>query len=275
MSLIFLMPLQVAGESPEDSLESRAWTLASRYRFNEARREFRQLERSDDERVSRRARYGHALALLNVIPKTVGNIEKAEELFRALAEGPESDSITVRSIYHLGRIKELHQRQPDWEAAAQFYWRMIREWPEDLFTQLAIVKLATIRIYEPTSREEKLRRYGELESLEWLLTLPAARRDYHYVMGVASLSLEISKEQALRHLLACVDAGIKSPRIRINTYCRIGVTAKQLGKFDLARKYFLRFLEEAPRDLRSRMIRDHLEELAAMSAATSREEGSR
>ena len=275
MSLIFLMPLQVAGESPEDSLESRAWTLASRYRFNEARREFRQLERSDDERVSRRARYGHALALLNVIPKTVGNIEKAEELFRALAEGPESDSITVRSIYHLGRIKELHQREPDWEAAAQFYWRMIREWPEDLFTQLAIVKLATIRIYEPTSREEKLRRYGELESLEWLLTLPAARRDYHYVMGVASLSLEISKEQALRHLLACVDAGIKSPRIRINTYCRIGVTAKQLGKFDLARKYFLRFLEEAPRDLRSRMIRDHLEELAAMSAATSREEGSR
>ena len=275
MSLIFLMPLQVAGESPEDSLESRAWTLASRYRFNEARREFRQLERSDDERVSRRARYGHALALLNVIPKTVGNIEKAEELFRAFAEGPESDSITVRSIYHLGRIKELHQREPDWEAAAQFYWRMIREWPEDLFTQLAIVKLATIRIYEPTSREEKLRRYGELESLEWLLTLPAARRDYHYVMGVASLSLEISKEQALRHLLACVDAGIKSPRIRINTYCRIGVTAKQLGKFDLARKYFLKFLEDAPRDLRSRMIRDHLEELTVMSASTSSEKGSR
>jgi tetratricopeptide (TPR) repeat protein len=247
--------------------------LVSRYRFNDANREFRQLEKSDDERVSRHARYGHAITLLSVIPKTARNITRAENLFRALAEGPD-DAVTIRSIYYLGRIKALHQRDPDWEAAAQFYWRMIREWPEDPFTQLAIVKLATIRLYEPTSREEKLRRYGELKALERLLNLPAARRDYHYVLGVASLSLEISKEEALRHLIACVDAGIKTPRMRINMYCRIGVTAKQLGKFDLAHDYFMRFLREAPRDLRTRMIRDHLEEMAVMSASTSRETGS-
>lgn len=271
--VIFMVPLQAAGEGPEDSLESRIWSLVASYRFNDAMKEFRQLEKSDDERVSRRARYGSAITLLSVIPKTVGNIERAEELFRALSEGP-GDAITVRSVYYLGRIKSLHQRNPDWEAAAQFYWRMIREWPKDPFTQLAIVKLATIRLYEPTSREEKVRRYDELKSLERLLNFPAARRDYHYTLGVASLSLGISKEQALRHLIACVDAGITTPRMRINTYCRIAVTAKQLGKFDLARDYFKRFLREAPRDLRKQMIQDHLEEMAVMSASASSETGS-
>ena len=72
--VIFMVPLQAAGEGPEDSLESRIWSLVASYRFNDAMKEFRQLEKSDDERVSRRARYGSAITLLSVIPKTVGNI---------------------------------------------------------------------------------------------------------------------------------------------------------------------------------------------------------
>jgi len=260
-----MSPLDAALEDPEE-LELNAWKLASQYRFNEARREFRRLEKSGNEAMQRRAKYGHALALLNVIPKTMGNVEKAEQFFNELADDGQNDPVTIRSVYHLGRIKELHQRDPNRVEAAEYYWRMIREWPDDPFTQIAIVKLATIQIYEPTSREEKLRRYAELEPLHKILTLPAARRDYNYILGVACLSLEISKEKALNHLLECVDAGIKSPRIRINTYCRIGVTAKQLGKFGLAREYLNRFLKEAPRDLRTRMVRDHLEELSALSA---------
>jgi tetratricopeptide (TPR) repeat protein len=257
--------------APEDlqGSELSAWTLASQYRFNEARSEFRRLEKSEDEEMRRRAKYGHAIALLNAIPKSVGKIEKAEQLLHELSDRAGNDPITIRSVYHLGRIKELHQRDPDRPAAAEYYWRMIREWPEDPFTQIAIVKLVTMQIYEPTSREEKLRRYAELELLHRFLTLPSARRDYNYILGVACLSLEISKEKALNHLLECVDAGIKSPRMRLNTYCRIGVTAKQLGQFELAREYFNRFLDKAPRDLRTRMVRDHLEELSALSVSNS------
>jgi len=57
---------------------------------------------------------------------------------------------------------------------------------------MGIVKLATIQLYEPTSPEEKLRRYTELSSLESLLNFAPAQRDFHYIMGVACLSLELS-----------------------------------------------------------------------------------
>ena len=164
-------------------------------------------------------------------------------------------------MYHNGRIQQIHQRVPDLGKASAIYREMIERWPEEMFTQIAIVKLATIQLYEPTSQEEKIRRYTELASFEDLFTFAAPLRDFHYVMGVACLSLELSKEKALHHLIACEKAGITLPVIRINTYCRIGMTAKQLGQFELAATYFRKFMTESPRDQRTQMIKDQIEEL--------------
>ena len=264
-------------QSLADNEEKRldGWDLAARYRFNESRRWFRNAAaNADGESHSlRKARYGEALALLNTIPKTSGNIERADAIFVELAQGPEDDAITPRAIYHHGRTQQIHRRVPDLGKASAIYREMIDRWPEEMFTQMAIVKLATIQLYEPTSPEEKLRRYAELASLEDLLTLAAPRRDFHYVMGVASLSLELSKERALYHLMACEEAGITLPVIRINTYCRIGVTAKQLGRFELAAAYFRKFMTASPRDLRTQMIKDQIEDLPPRARALALGEG--
>ena len=258
----------------EDSL-SDGWELAAKYRFNEARRRSRDAAAKTEveDRFLRMARYGEALALLNAIPKTVGNIDRADEIFAELAQGPGEDAITCRALYHRGRIQQIHVRVPDWEKSSAFYREMIERWPRDVFTQLAIVKLATIQLYEPTSPEEKRRRYNELAALESQLGFAPARRDFHYVMGVACLSLELSKEKALYHLMACEEAGIVLATIRINTYCRIGVTAKQLGRFELAAAYFRKFMTASPRDLRTKMIKDQIEDLPPRARALALGEG--
>lgn len=251
------------------------WDLAAKYRFNESRRWFQNAAANADSETHslRKVRYGEALAFLNAIPKTSGNIERARAIFVELAQGLEADAITPRAMYHNGRIQQIHQRVPDLGKASAIYREMIERWPEEMFTQIAIVKLATIQLYEPTSQEEKLRRYTELASFEDLFTFAAPLRDFHYVMGVACLSLELSKEKALHHLIACEKAGITLPVIRINTYCRIGMTAKQLGQFELAATYFRKFMTESPRDQRTQMIKDQIEELPLWAQALVLGEG--
>ena len=260
-----------------DGKEKYIWFAADgkeRY-FNEARRWFRDAAaNTDDASLSfRMARYGEALCLLNAIPKTSGNIKLADGIFAELAEGPEEDAVTRRALYHRGRIQQIHIRVPDWEKATALYREMIERWPGEVFTQFAIVKLATIQLYEPTSPAEKRRRYTELAALESQLGFAPARRDFHYVLGVACLSLELSKERALYHLMAYEEAGIAFPFIRINTYCRIGVTAKQLGRFELAAAYFRKFIAASPRDPRTQMIKDQIEDLPPHARALALGEG--
>jgi len=266
---------QDSAGSGEQQLDG--WDLAVKYRFNESRRWFQNaVAAAEGEGHSRRRmRYGEALALVNAIPKTGGNIDRADGIFEELSQGPEEDALTPRAMYHRGRIQQIHLREPDLGKASAIYKEMIIRWPGDVFTQTAIVKLATIQLYEPTSPEEKVRRYAELASLEKLLSFAPARRDFHYIMGVACLSLELSKENALYHLIECEEAGIATFPVRINTYCRIGVTAKQLGKYELAAAYFRKFMTAAPRDPRTQMIRDHIAELPpqAQTLALGLEEG--
>ena len=244
-------------------------------RFNESRRWFRNAAAINERqgRSLRMARYGEAVASLNAIPKTVGNINRADAIFAELVQVSETDEITPRAMYHRGRIQQIHQRVPDLGKASAIYREMISRWPNEMFTQIAIVKLATIQLYEPTLREEKYRRYTELAALEDLLRFAPPRRDFNYVMGVACLSLELSKEKALYHLIACEDAGITLPAIRINTYCRIGVTAKQLGRYELAAAYFRKFMEASPRDPRKQMIKDQIADLPPAARALALGEG--
>ena len=44
------------------------------------------------------------------------------------------------------QIQQIHIRVPDWEKASALYREMIERWPGEVFTQFAIVKLATIQL---------------------------------------------------------------------------------------------------------------------------------
>ena len=90
-------------------------------------------------------------------------------------------------------------------------------------------------------------------------------RDFSYVVGVACLSLDLSKEVALQHLIVVADSELHQSRSLASIYVRIGETARQLGQYELAEKYYRTFLERFPRELRTTIIRDRIAEIEARS----------
>jgi hypothetical protein len=97
-------------------------------RFNESRRWFRNAAAINERqgRSLRMARYGEAVASLNAIPKTVGNINRADAIFAELVQVSETDEITPRAMYHRGRIQQIHQRVPDLGKDSAVYRELIK-----------------------------------------------------------------------------------------------------------------------------------------------------
>ena len=160
-----------AVEVTADSLRS-PWIKASEYEYKEAYREFRTLQEVLKDSELRRARFGEALMLLNVQPKTVVKIERAREIFSSM-----------------NRTRK--RRNSD---ALKIWSSWVKTSPE------------------PNPKEEKLRRLENLEQLGKDLTYAPAIRDFNYVVGVACLSLDLSKERALDHLLIVAHSKLHQSR---------------------------------------------------------------
>lgn len=263
LSPVFLAPHLAGEDVAPDKLKS-PWIKATEYRYKEAYKEFRALQKVVSEIELRRARFGEALMLLSVQPKTVEKIETAREIFLSFANEGDKDELSIRSFYYLGRINQTHQSEPDWDAASRFYEELIEQWPEHPYAQLALAKHAVTQLYQPTSQEEKGNCLRNLEKLGKNLTFRPAIRDFHYVVGVACLSLGLSKENALEHLLVVADSDLHQSRSLASIYVRVGETARQLGKYDLALKYYRIFLDRFPRELRTTIIRDRVAEVEAL-----------
>ena len=245
---------------PADSV-LQAWETASNYRYNEAYRAFRRLQESDDHAIKREAVFGEALMLLNVQPKTSGNIERARQLFEGIAGESVDDDFSVQSLYYIGRIYQTHQRVTDYESSARYFLRAIKRAPNHAYGQLAVVRLANVWLYEPVPKAVKLERYEQLRGLGGNLTFRPARRDFNYVTGVACLCFELSPERAMEHLKILETVDVHQPRSRASLYARIGETARKSGDTSTARVYFQKFLDEFPRELRTQLIRDRLNQL--------------
>jgi len=250
-----------AGDTREptpDQAVLQAWEKATNYRYNEAYRAFLRLKKSAATSIHREAAFGEALMLLNVQPKTAGNINRARELFITIESAGIEDDFAIQALYYTGRIFQTHQRVTDYENAARFFLRAIERAPDHAFGQLAVVKLANVWLYEPVPKSVKLERYGKLRELGENLTFRPARRDFNYVMGVACLCFDISEERAIEHLKDLEQVGLHQPRSLSSLYARIGETARKIGDNATAREYFQKFLDEFPRELRTQLVRDRL-----------------
>ena len=245
--------------------ERSPWIHASEYRYKAALKEFRALQSESTGPEKRRARFGEALMLLNVQPRTVDKIESAREIFLDIAYQEPTDELSIRSIFYLGRINQVHQSAWNWDRASLYYEELIRRWPQHPFTQMGLAKYAMVQLYQPNSKEERERRLEELEKLAETLTYPPAVRDFSYVVGVACLSLDLSKEVALQHLIVVANSELHQSRSLASIYVRIGETARQLGQYELAEKYYRTFLERFPRELRTTIIRDRIAVIEARS----------
>ena len=239
----------------------QAWEAATNYRYNQAYRAFLRLQKTEDLSIRREAVFGEALMLLNVQPKTSGNIERARELFEGIAEERVDDDLSVQSLYYIGRIYQTHQRVTDYKSSARFFLLAIEREPDHAYGQMAVVRLANVWLYEPVPKAVKLERYERLRALGGNLTFRPAQRDFNYVAGVACLCFELSPERAMEHLKVLETVEVHQPRSRASLYARIGETARKSGDASTARVYFQKFLDEFPRELRTQLIRDRLNQL--------------
>jgi hypothetical protein len=242
-----------APEAGPETLE-RAWSDASLYLFKESYQGF---GKHDDAE----ARLGRAALLLVQQPKTDANIQAATAQLEALAGDPNPATLEIAATarYLLGRVAHLHRTPPDPEAAAVQYRRLLADHPGHFLADQALVKLALIELQKPAlTPEERTAAIDTYASQADALARPSSRRDLHLLLARITEQYRLGDERALRHYLAADAAGVHRPTLRANVLVSIGEIASRIGREDVARTYFERFLAEFSRDYRRALVRDKL-----------------
>jgi len=239
-----------------------AWQAGSRLLVNDANRAFAAAGDSPAG-ATRESRFGEAVTLLNVQPKTGSNIERAHGLLRALVEENAGDDHGIMAAYYLGRIEQVHRATPDLPRALGHYEALMRAHPGHLFAQMAAVKACMLRLYALASDEPPARRLDQAETLQPFFTQPEARRDYHLVMADACARLGASAEREIAHLLAAEQAGPQDRTGRADLAVRVAELSRGLGQKDRAIEYYRKFLNEYSREVRVYLVQQRLKELEA------------
>ena len=252
--------MAVVGE-PEISLEG-ALEAIQRHSFNEAL-EFAPRTDGHSEESAASIAFTRALAILNKQPKTQGNTERAARLFKKLNQAASGSEIGVASQYFLGRIAEIHRHPFNQEEALRYYRLLSNQHREHFFGQLAGHRIAMIQLYDPSlSLSERQELFLELESLGEAMPNRHICSSFHFLMGRISLRLDLPTEVSLDHYLKCARLGIVADRFRGNVFLSIGNLARELGRKELAREYFAKFLGEFERDKRATLVKDRLAEFS-------------
>ena len=244
------------GLQEEPTTVPAAWRKTTKSLFNDAFADFRNLAegkgQSGNETVE--IMFGTALNLLNVQPKTSRNITQAREIFEGIILSHCESPYAPASKYYLARITELHQSEPDAAAAKRIYRDLIRSHPEHFYAQVAVIKYATLSLFELTSAENKHLLYEELESLVENLRDPHLKSLYHFLLTDCAFRFGLPLQKALVHAQAA-DGGLAWSRTRVDIYFWAGQAALDLGRYALAEHYFSRFLEASPRSIRAHYVR--------------------
>ncbi|MFH1496829.1 MAG: hypothetical protein ABII82_03290 [Verrucomicrobiota bacterium] len=252
--LLLAAPLiALADAPPAQSL----WDQTALGLFKDAHRAFAGQPAGDRE-----ARFGEAVTLLNLQPKTDGNLDRAAALFADIAANNPDDDLGVSARYFTARIAQVHRFTPDLNAALAGYRELAALDSPHPLAQRAVVQLALSELFDPGLSIDDVRsRFQQLAARGERLTVPPVRRDFHLVMGDAALRFKLGHDVALAHLLAADRAGITRAITRRDTWLRIANLARLTGQDDIAADYYGRFLEKFPRDSRGLMVREHLASL--------------
>lgn len=243
----------------------KAWRDATLYLFQESYLGFPKTEAPE-------ARLGRAALLLLQQPKTDANLDAAVAELEALAgdPAPAAAETAATARYLLGRVAHLHRAPADPAAAAAHYRRLIAEHPAHLLADQALVKLALIELHDPAlAAEERVARLDAYSVRGDALARVSSRRDLHLTLAGIAWQYRLGDERMLRHYLAADAAGVVSPTQRANVVVSIGELASRVGRTDLARAAFERYLAEFSRDYRRALVRDKLAALPAAVATNS------
>ena len=236
-----------------------AWDLVALGLVNEAHDAF-----EDHPPEDRTARFGEAVTLINLQPKTRSNLDRAEKLLALVAAHDGDDELGVGARYYLARIAQFHRPSPDLPEALRIYHQLAASESRAALAQRALVQIALIELFEPgVPREEVAARFDRLALRGKTLTEPSARRDFNLVMGDAALRFELGDTVALDHLLTADETGLARPITQRDTWVRIAELARRAGRDETAITYYRRFADTFVRDSRNTMVSQRLKTLVA------------
>ncbi|MDF3056327.1 MAG: hypothetical protein K0R17_542 [Rariglobus sp.] len=258
--LLAATPLPAADSPPASS----PWDQAALGLFKDAHASFAQQAAAAD----REARFGEAVTLINLQPKTDTNLDRAASLLTAIAATDATDELGVSSRYYLARIAQIHRASPDNAAALRIYRELAGLSSPHALAQRAVVHVALLELFDPRLAPAEIRPgFDRLAARGATLTDPSALRDFHLVMGDAALRFNLGETIALDHLLAADRAGIVRATTQRDTWVRIAELARRTGRNDVAITYYRHFLDKFLRDSRRLMITERLAALTATQPA--------
>jgi len=249
---------------------ANAWDETTLLRVEEANELFANPKTRPNPATAREADYGTAVTLLNIQPRTPGNIEHSAQIFsRLLAQNPD-DEIGIGSLYFLARIEQVHRSTPAPQKAVALYQRLIAAHPAHPFAQIAITKIALLKLCDAPDNADKAAALAEVETLIPLLTDPGARSNFDYIVGTACIRHQLGDEKAMNYLIEAVKIGIPIQISSSNAIVRIANLALRLNRKDIAISYYERFIRDFPRDRRTYTVRLRLRELNVQSPEVAR-----
>lgn len=237
------------------------WELVARHLANDALAGLRAKHAQGD----REAAFAEAVVRMDAQPVTDAGLRDVEQRLTALARG--DDEIADASAYLIGRLFQAHYFAPDYARAAQEYERLAEKHPQSYWAQLGLVKLMLLQLYMLSEPSDPAARVAAAEALLARLTMPDFRRDAHIVIGRASLFHGQPLDGVLAHLVEADRIGGLSDLKRAELQIQIGELSLRAKRWEQARVYFQRFVDENEVDARIHTVKVKLDEIAAHERA--------
>ncbi len=242
---------------------SEAWELSRRYRFTEAAEAFEANLGTASAEAALETKFGFAVNLINRQPKTRANIARAGDLLEEISVTAPASDFGISARYFLGRIAHLHLHPPRIEAGIEHFRYLVEHHPRHFWGQAAASKYGFLLLYSQIPPQERERLFRELEPLAENLTSPYLRSNFHFMLGTAAVRFDLFPERALFHFVEADRGGLIKGRARTDGLLRVGELARELGEWELAARYYRKYLEEFRRDPPRDLVRDRLREVEA------------
>jgi len=252
----------IAAATASENPLQQGWDNLDGFLFNEAHTSFSRATGFSGS-AERERKLGEAVTLLNVQPRTGGNISRATALLQELADAKISDDTDTFARFFLARTLEMHQAPADLAKARAIYLDLLESRPGTPLAEYGASKIALIDLYDNIPAAEFARRVGELEKLEPLLKTSQGRREFHANIGIACAEQDGPPDIMLRHLLAADKEGFTQWQTESIVWVLIADAAEKGGDKELARQYYQKFTGKYKRDNRYYTIQERLKRLTA------------
>lgn len=234
------------------------WQAASTFLVRDA---FRLFERGEGGGPLDRE-FGLAITLLNVQPRTQGNLRRALELFESVANRAETDSALQNlALFFRARVLEFYLEGGDREAAAAQYLELLKRKTANPVIELGAARLVIMNALGPGTQEDILGKLRELEDLSQWLQTPIGRREFHATKAYAILDNHGDKSRAVDHFLEADAVGFTRKINSLRLWVTAGHIAAEAGRTQEAVLFYSKLLEAFPRDPRAFMVRELLKAL--------------